>query len=953
MTFLFGTGCFAQDNSRFDDKQVGYGSKFKPVLDTNALNRWPSVSAGSISNDGHFVSYVVKYMSTYAFEPYVSEVYTVLQNRDGKVKHIIKGVNNLKFTKNSKQAVFIKPGDTLCIMDIESYQYTIKPNVSSFQLLAFDRNEWLVYQQKTDKKILHIINTKTKAQLRYEQVSSYMFSPNGQNIVIEIESERGGEFRLQLVDLVKNHKSIFWASNVDKVQQILFSIDGRSIAFTTDDGQKKSIWHYEKYDSGAIRLITDQQLRAESRLRIGTLRRFSNRGNKVLLMLDQKDESVRPKKINSSKVSIWSYTELKLQTEQVAELKNRRSGTKSFFSVLDVPNRKIVRLQFENEIMNGRSTANNNDDYCLIMRLDTTKYIGGRPLNENWLYSTLYLVSISDGHRVSLPWKGDINGNTTFRISPNGKYVIYANDSAAHYFSYEIATGIIRNITQLIPANLTQDHGYRIKQKKYLINLGGWLKGDEGVLVYDRNDIWLIDPKGFVKPVNVTNHYGKKNGIIFRLATLENNLAIGDKILLAAFNERTKQSGYFFMVLGQKKDPVKLLMDSSLIIKLGGYHDNESNLVKAANANAWLIMKESANESPNYFFSTDLKSWERISNIHPEKNYNWLKTELHSWIAPDGDTLQGIMYKPENFDSTKNYPVIFNYYRQVSDRLYEYKHPEGVSSQINIPWFVSRGYIVFTPDIHHSVPDLRGSVINSVVSAAQYVSRLPYVNAERMAINGHSFGGLETGLLVTSSSMFAAAIASGGYYNLTSDIGTILPRSGSNRDGTSETHMGGTLWENQNYFTKNSPLFSLEQVSSPVLIMTGEQDGQVPHSQSIEFFLGLRRLGKRAWMLSYEEGGHTLQSKADVIDYTNRVVQFYDHYLKYAPAPMWMTQGIPARLKGVITGYDLDLSGNCGNDCKVCKNWNEKWATDSVATKQLIEKEEKNQWMGLLEKIKK
>jgi hypothetical protein len=117
-------------------------------------------------------------------------------------------------------------------------------------------------------------------------------------------------------------------------------------------------------------------------------------------------------------------------------------------------------------------------------------------------------------------------------------------------------------------------------------------------------------------------------------------------------------------------------------------------------------------------------------------------------------------------------------------------------------------------------------------------------------------------------------------------------------------------------------------------------------------FTALRRLQKKAWMLEYNEGNHGVDGKS-ADDFTIRMTQFFDHYLKHSPAPIWMTQGIPARLKQVITGYDLDPAGNCGKDCKVCKMWNERWATDSTATKQLIEKEEKQQWMGLLDNVNK
>jgi dipeptidyl aminopeptidase/acylaminoacyl peptidase len=191
-----------------------------------------------------------------------------------------------------------------------------------------------------------------------------------------------------------------------------------------------------------------------------------------------------------------------------------------------------------------------------------------------------------------------------------------------------------------------------------------------------------------------------------------------------------------------------------------------------------------------------------------------------------------------------------------------------------------------------------------------------------MGLYGHSFGGLETGYLISGSPRFVAAIAACGYYNFTSDAGSIMDYLGISREASSGLHMGGTLWEKKNEYIKNSPLFYLDQVTMPVLVMTGEKDNQVPHDQSIELFYGLRRLGKRSWMLNYEDATHFIINKRDVDDFTVRCKQYYDHYLKEEPAPKWMTEGIAASKEGALLGYELDADGSCGVDCKVCQYWN-------------------------------
>jgi hypothetical protein len=91
-------------------------------------------------------------------------------------------------------------------------------------------------------------------------------------------------------------------------------------------------------------------------------------------------------------------------------------------------------------------------------------------------------------------------------------------------------------------------------------------------------------------------------------------------------------------------------------------------------------------------------------------------------------------------------------------------------------------------------------------------------------------------------------------------------------------------------------------------MMSNKADGDVPFPQGVEMFTALRRLGKKAWMLQYDGEDHMVFDAA-AADLTVRMKQFFDHYLKGAPPPKWMTEGVPARLKGIDSGLELDTSG--------------------------------------------
>jgi len=276
----------------------------------------------------------------------------------------------------------------------------------------------------------------------------------------------------------------------------------------------------------------------------------------------------------------------------------------------------------------------------------------------------------------------------------------------------------------------------------------------------------------------------------------------------------------------------------------------------------------------------------------------------------DGKISKGILYKPENFDPSKKYPLLLTYYEQRSDELYHYQPLEATGDAINIPWFVSRGYLVFVPDIHYRPGHTGESALNSVVAAARFLSKKPWVDGKRLGIQGHSFGGFETNYLVTHTVLFAAAAEAAGVSDMISGYDDF---TGNGKSKQFNSEMGqyrirSNLWERPDLYLENSPVLKANLVTTPLLLMNNKNDGSVSWRQGLEFFTALRRLGKRAWLLQYDEGEHVVSGK-DAMDYTIRLTQFFDHYLKGAPPPKWMTVGVPASRKGIDTGLELDLSG--------------------------------------------
>jgi len=262
---------------------------------------------------------------------------------------------------------------------------------------------------------------------------------------------------------------------------------------------------------------------------------------------------------------------------------------------------------------------------------------------------------------------------------------------------------------------------------------------------------------------------------------------------------------------------------------------------------------------------------------------------------------QGILYKPENFDPNKKYPMIAYFYETVSDGLYRYQAPAPTPSRLNIPFFVSRGYLVLAPDIHYKTGQPAQDAFNYIVSGVRHVVKMGIADSTRLGIQGQSWGGIQVAQLITMTPLFKAAWAGAPVANMTSAYGGIRWGTGLNRQfqyEKTQSRIGATLWERQDLYIKNSPLFALPKVKTPLVIMHNDADDAVPWYQGIELFTGLRRLQKPVWMLNYNGEAHNLVERKNRKDIQIREQQFFDWLLKDAPQAKWLKEGVPAVMKG-------------------------------------------------------
>jgi dipeptidyl aminopeptidase/acylaminoacyl peptidase len=303
-------------------------------------------------------------------------------------------------------------------------------------------------------------------------------------------------------------------------------------------------------------------------------------------------------------------------------------------------------------------------------------------------------------------------------------------------------------------------------------------------------------------------------------------------------------------------------------------------------------------------------SSKQISTANPQQSdYSWGTAELMTWTSLDGDELEGLLFKPENFDPNRKYPMIVNFYERSSTELHDHIYPKPERSTINYALYASNGYVIFNPDVHYRIGYPGESCYNSVIPGVTKLIDAGFIDMDRIGVQGHSWGGYQIAYLVTKTDMFAAAEAGAPVPNMISAYGGIRWWTGLSRMFQYEhtqSRIGGTLWEYPLRFIENSPIFFVDKINTPLLIMHNDADGHVPWYQGIELFVAMRRLGKPSWMLNYPGEPHWPLKRQNQVDFDIRMMQYFDHFLKDAAEPRWMREGVPAVDKEVELGYELE-----------------------------------------------
>jgi dipeptidyl aminopeptidase/acylaminoacyl peptidase len=698
-----------------------------------------------------------------------------------------------------------------------------------------------------------------------------------------------------------------------------FDEDGSQLAFVAErDSVQKSLhkfyklWYYKSgLDSAQLRGdINTSGVSKGLTISENYNLHFSKDGNRLFLGLatikQAKDTTVPD--FEKAGVDVWNYNDDNLQPVQLKNLE--RDLKKSFLAVWDVHKNSILQLGDEKFPEIEITKEGNGDIFYGASDF-------GKRVARQWQGFTLndvYAINANTGEKklIIKDFKGNIYPSYT------GKYLLLYDDKQKGYSVYNSETNQLYKVAADIKVPL-YDEENDVPDDPQPYGIVKWMEEDKHVLIYDRYDVWRVDPNGKEKSVAISN--GRKDKIEYRYVNVDKDEKfITDKQLLyfLAFNEKNKMSGIAEWSFKWKGEMA--------YTKLA--RDSYRGLEKAKNDSILVYTKENFIESPN-IYSSQIKMFpdtniisegpkqvffdslieNKLSHINTQQSqYLWGTAELFKWKAYTGKETEGILYKPENFDAKKKYPMIVYFYERNNNTLYNYQAPSPTPSRLNIPFFVSRGYVVFVPDIWYTTGHPGKNAYDYIVSGTRALIKQGFIDSTKIGLQGQSWGGYQTAILITQTNLFAAAWAGAPVVNMFSAYGGIRWESGMNRQfqyEKSQSRIGATPWERPDLYIENSPLFHLQKVKTPLVIMSNDADGAVPWYQGIEFFTAMRRLNKPVWLLQYNGEAHNLVERRNRKDIQIREQQFFDWLLKGEKPPVWITEGVPATLKGIDWGLKV------------------------------------------------
>ncbi|MDR2918599.1 MAG: prolyl oligopeptidase family serine peptidase [Tannerella sp.] len=881
----------------------------KKGMSVDDLVAWKRITSPLISDDGKWVACKM--------EPWRGDAEAKVYNSKGKETASFMYVDKMEFTASSGYLLitqktpldtleFLKlkktkaenmPMDQLVIYQPANNQQAGIDSIKSYKLSK--SADWIAYQQGNNAdSALYVCALNDITPVSFPAVTDFQFAKD-KNILYYVSKGDTIQTKAGLYTyLPAENKSQLIHEGKGVFKQMVFDKKGDKLAFLycpDKDSTATGFSLFVSVHNAPANLIADRDHTIFPENWIisehGTLS-FSEDAERLFFGIaplpKQRDTTILAE--NRPDVEVWKWDEKTQYTQQ--KYNKEKDLKKTYTAVYNISNNRVVQLTDpETPLLQTADKGNST-----IGIVSTSQPYDLERMWEGRTRFDFYTVNLDNGE--TQPVKKALPAN--MRLSPKGKYAYWYCPEDSSWYTWSIADKKEYRLTT--PASfIAWDEDNDVPDYPSPYGIAGWSVDDKYVLIYDRYDIWKFDPANAGKAENLTIN-GRNKSIVYRYIRLDKEeqfIDFSTSLMLTGFNEQTKGYGYYRLPMGVGVIEPKALLIGDFMLK---------NLIKAKYSYMYIYTTERYDQYPDLQM-TDFgfeKSIKLTDGIKQQVDFRWGKAELISWTSLDGKKIEGVVYKPADFDPKKKYPLIVNFYERNSETLHNYHMPEPHRSTIDYHFYNSNGYIVFNPDVIYEDGYPGESCYNCVMPGIASLIEKGYINEKAIGAQGHSWGGYQVAYLTTRTNLFAAIESGAPVVNMFSAYGGIRWGSGLNRSFQyehSQSRIGATIWEKPLRYIENSPLFTMDKVQTPILIMHNDQDGHVPWYQGIEYFIALKRLQKPVWLLNYPGEIHWPQRLANKVDFQKRMFQFFEYYLNRQPMPKWMEEGIPAVDKEFELGY--------------------------------------------------
>ncbi|MAP80981.1 MAG: hypothetical protein CL526_07815 [Aequorivita sp.] len=813
-----------------------------------------NVTIRAMSPDGNWFAFT-EYFS-------VGENRMRLRNVNKESNQILPVGHKNIFSQNSKWFASLSADNSLLLINLETGNRKDFESVQQFNF-SFDGQHLSLLQQKDNgTSVLKIIDLKTQKNRTIKNISLFTWNPKN-HLMLFVQGDKNKN--VFLYDVQKDSKSKIGPKISEEVNCIKWNENGSAAIIMTRKNEKihLGVYYLHKSYIPLNHSLLKQQIPSYE---LANKEPFlSADGKTVLFFRIQKGVELR----KDDKIEVWNtsdpllYPDLKLREDYIYPYLLTAWYPKSeTIKEIGTPLFPNVEMDIEH-------------DFAIVY--NELQY-GSQ--NTEFLKADIYYKEIETG-RMHLVVAAQPLTNLV-SISPFGDYIVYFKNE--DWWSYNVKNNKAVNITNRLKTSFRNLNNEYPKNRIEVFSKPGFLENNRKIIVADEYDLWAIDPNGKNakritkgREKNCRYFFKQKNDVEDYYQLTSGSFA-GNKInlsklpLLQTINYKTHSMG------------ISLLHADLSITTLTRLKKSIFQIFKSPNNNSILYISESTTlPKALYHYNINDKKEKLIFQSNEELlNYDLGKKTFINYKVK-GKELMGILMFPANYNPNKKYPLVVNIYEKISKNAMEFYPPTGYNYQgFSLLSYTTSGYFVLLPDITYEIGKPGLSAVESVNKAVDKTLEVESIDEKRMGLIGHSFGGYETAFIATQTNRFATYVAGAAATNVVSHYhGVNWNNSATDlwRYEDQQWRMGDSYYDNKRAYLENSPLEYVTNVTSPMLLWTGDKDYQVAWTQSLEMFIALRRLKKEASLILVKDEAHSPENTEKQLLLSTQVKKWLDKYL--------------------------------------------------------------------------